>query len=47
VPANSLPGKVATAPPRPSKIEPTAPERLAASIGARLEHGDNAPDVTG
>ncbi|EWM16586.1 UDP-N-acetylmuramoyl-L-alanyl-D-glutamate--2,6-diaminopimelate ligase [Kutzneria sp. 744] len=47
MPANSLPGKVATAPPRPSKIEPTAPERLAASIGARLERADAAKPVTG
>ena len=47
VPANSLPGKVATAPPRPSKIEPTAPARLAAEIGARLVHADAASPVTG
>ncbi|HEY0494220.1 MAG TPA: UDP-N-acetylmuramoyl-L-alanyl-D-glutamate--2,6-diaminopimelate ligase [Kutzneria sp.] len=47
MPANSLPGKVATAPPRPSKIEPTAPARLAAEIGARLVHADAASPVTG
>ena len=63
VPANSPPGKpadgkVAAAPPRPTTIEPTALQRLAASIGARLaatpgasargQHGaDGARSVTG
>ena len=47
VPANSPTGKVATAPPRPTKIEPTAPERLAAAIGARLDHATGASPVTG
>lgn len=47
MPANSLPGKVATAPPRPSKIEPTAPARLAAAVGARLDHAESATPVTG